>query len=215
MKRTLIIICAAFAIISFSAGKDAYAVSYEFSLDPNTINLNHDFAYKWGIAQTIGTDEVITAATFTLSDINNWKIEPDYLYIHLLDNAPLGIKRYNDGPGNNDYFGNQGLLLFTYEDKNEYDLKTKKGTKWINPSENYVYHFNTSQLTALNDWIRDSIIGLAIDPDCRYAMKGIALQVQTSSIPVPPVPVPEPGTLILLGTGLAGIVVFRRYNLKK
>jgi len=208
MKRSLIILCAVLAFISFSAGQDAYAVSYEFSIYPNSINLNHDFAYKWGIPQAIGTDEVITEATFTLSDINNWQIETDYLYVHLLDDAPLGVKRYNDGPGNNDYFKNQGILLFTYEDKNEYELRTSRSTKLINPSENYVYNFDASELAALNDWIRDGIIGYTLDPDCHYTMSRIALQFQTASIP-------EPGTLILLGTGLAGLAFFRRYNLKK
>ncbi len=39
------------------------------------------------LLQVLGSDETITEATFTLSDINNWKIETEYSYIHLLDNC--------------------------------------------------------------------------------------------------------------------------------
>ena len=204
MKRSFIILCAAVAIICLWAGKDANAVSYEFSLSPNLLNLNHGYAYTWGIPQAIGSDEVITEATFTLSDINNWRIETDYFYVHLLDNAPLGLERFTDGPGDSDYFFNQGILLFTYEDNNEREVKTKKGTKWVNPRESYSYDFNVFELAALNDWIRDGLIGYALDPDCRYSVSNIALTFQTESIP-------EPATLFLLVAGLAGIAFFRRY----
>ena len=93
MKRSFIILCAALAIICLPIVKDAYAVSYDFSLSPNLLNLNHGYAYTWGISQVIGSDEVITEATFTLSDINNWRIETDYFYVHLLDDAQLEVER--------------------------------------------------------------------------------------------------------------------------
>jgi hypothetical protein len=197
MKRSLFIIlilCAALALIFWSAGKDAYAVTYEFSPDITKLNLEHDFAYTWGISQSLDPNEIITEATLVIYNVNNWKVEQNVLYINLLDTAPLKVKKYNDKNDGN-FFAGQGLLLDEYID-------TSSAT------EDYTYHFDQTELVALNNALQDGVVGFGLDPDCHYNYSGLTFQVQTESIP-------EPAAVILLGAGLSALAFFRRYNHRK
>jgi len=104
MKRLLIILCAALALIFWSPARSAYAFSYEFDLDPEQLSLNHNFAYTWGLSKETAEQEIIAGATLTFTNINNWVAdESDILYVHLLDNAPEGIRSYNDSRSEGDY----------------------------------------------------------------------------------------------------------------
>lgn len=219
MKRLFIILFAALAFICLSAGKDSYAVSYEAPIS----SLNHNKAYTWGLNLSIGEDETITEASLTLEGINNWDaLELDFLYAHLLDTAPkIGITTHNND-GDGDYFSGKGVDLFTYSDNDQY--KPNGSKKWVNPEDTMTYSFSSSDLGYLTSYLSDGIVGLGLDPDCHYYFKQIIFKVETETggggsgeeeQPQQPSSVPEPGTLLLLGSGLVGLALFRRHTSKK
>jgi hypothetical protein len=195
MKRLLIILCAALAIISLSVGQNAYAGNYEFSLNPGDLNLSHDYAYSWGISLSLQPDESITGVSLTFNNLNNWGADPNFLYINLLESAPLGIKKLKDKKDGN-YFEKKGLLLDEYIDSSP-------------SAEDYIYFFTEEEILALNKALNDGVFGFGLDPDCQYNENGATAKILTTQS------IPEPGTLVLLGSGLAGLAFFRRYNLKK
>jgi PEP-CTERM motif-containing protein len=70
----------------------------------------------------------------------------------------------------------------------------------------YTYTFQADELAALNTYIVDGILALGLDPDCHFFNNGISLDLTTITNSQT---VPEPGSLLLLGTGLA--LARRRY----
>lgn len=227
MKRyTIFTLLVVFCFVAFLLNGNARAENYSFTLLPSQIDLNHNKAYTWGIELLLGDDESIAEASFTLDDIDNWEVEPDFLYVHLLDGVPLGIKRYNDNRSG-DYFDGQGVLLFTFTDDNEIPIYNSKGkrTGWTNPPEDYMHIFTTGQIASLTSFIGDGFFGFGLDPDCHYSFTKIIFQVTTRITSNPgggdpgggdpgegqePPSIPEPSTLLLLGSGLASLAFFRR-----
>jgi len=191
MKRSLIILCATVAIIFSILASDSYALNYEFRLEPNMMDLNHDYAYTWGIKEILEADQIISEASLTIYNLNNWRIEPNILYINLLKNAPLKVKKFKDNKDGN-FFEHRGLLLDEYIDSSP-------------AVEDYTYYFDESEILALTNALKNDKFGFGFDPDCHYYYSGVALQFQTEFIP-------EPTTLILLGSGLGGLAFFRRHK---
>lgn len=219
-RRTIFTLLVSFGLVALLLN-DARAGNYFFTLLPAEIDLNHNKAYTWGIELLLAEDESIAEATFTLEDINNWAVEPDFLYVHLLDSVPLGVKHHNDSQSG-DYFSGQGVWLFTFTDDNEIPVYNKKGkrTDWKNPAENYTHIFTAGEIASLTSFVGDGRFGFGLDPDCHYSFTKIILQVTTQITSNPgggdpgegqePPSIPEPATLLLLGSGLASLVFFRK-----
>lgn len=188
MKKGMFIIT---TVIIFSSVVHADAVF--IPPDPDILDLDHYYAYKWGFDLGFSTaDTPITEATLTFTDIYNWRIENDHLYIHLLDDARLGLRALWDGQGGGDYFDGQGVLLINWNDPAEWD-KTK----------DLVITFNADQLAALNAFGADGRIGFGFDPDCHYYNKGISFRIVTAAVPAP-------GAIMLGTVGLMFVGWLRR-----
>ncbi len=180
------------ALVLISPGSVQALTNYNFeTIGLN--DLNHNLAYKWGINTPWGSYQSIISATLTFHDIFDWMIEDDTLYVNLLDNGPVGVTAYGDyNPAIpfNDYFGGQGYFLGTWSDPD-------------GPASDDDVSFDVDA-TALYNYSLDHNIAFGIDPDCHYYASRVTFDVTTTD------PIPEPGTLILVGLGLAGVGLIRR-----
>jgi len=161
--------------------------------DRDMDDLEHGYAYTWGIQQTIPSNAEVKAASLFFDNIRDWTTEPNVLYIHLLDSAPLGIRKLTDN-GSGDYFDGQGTVLTVYN-----NLPATAQDK--------LYVFSNAQVDILNDYLADGTVGLALDPDCHFFNDGVklTLTLRTSGISS----VPEPATMAFLTVG-GGLMLFRR-----
>ncbi len=163
---------------------------------PDLFDLDHYMYYTWGINWTPKPNESIVSAKLEIKKINNWIIENDILYIHLLDKADLGLKTYWDNQGGGDSFlswNSQNILVDTYT-----DLFDAPG-----PPENYSYNFSTDELAKLHSYSLDGRFGLGFDPDCHYYNDGVKFTIETTHTP-------EPSSLALLSSALIGAFKLRK-----
>jgi hypothetical protein len=140
--------------------------------------------------------ERVTGATLSFDSIRNWDNNPNVLYIHLLDDGPLGVTKGYDGQGGGDNFAGQGLVLTIYQNlpRTPQDLS---------------YSFTDDQIAALNDYAADGRFALGFDPDCHFWNCGVQLDVLTEIAVVP-----EPATMTLLLVG-GGLMALRRRRKQK
>ena len=89
--RTLLVLGCLIGV-TLCMAPSAHADIFTFQPTPaNLWNLDHGKAYTWGLDWTAPEGQVITGAYLFFDDINDWTVESgDLLYIHLLDDPPVG-----------------------------------------------------------------------------------------------------------------------------
>jgi hypothetical protein len=210
----VITICC-FFIISVSA----HAAIYTFKpYDPSgtstdIMDLDHTKYYDWVINWTVPSGQVITGAELIFCNIYNWTEEDDRLYIHLIDEIPINpITKMPLLPSyaKKTYWTNGT----SYTTKLYYDTDNQNsGDNWANnplikiwtdPDDNEKITTETFAIpTALLSELSDGSFGIGLDPDCHYYNDGVKLKITTAKVP-------EPGTLVLLGSGLLSFLFFVR-----
>lgn len=174
----------------------AQAGTYTFKPTPEDLDdLDHYDYVSWGINFTVPTNEVITEATLTIKNIYDWEAEAgDILYINLLNQPELGVKKFPDDQGGGNAWANAGPLVGT----------------WTDPAggspTGFDLVFKMSEVGLLNtfkNFVADGRVGFGFDPDCHYYNDGVKLVVNTAAVP-------EPATLAGLGIGIAAWIRKRR-----
>ena len=219
--RTFLLVIAAAVVFALPAIASADTVTFtapptganEGSGGPNQFSLDHHDAYTWRIDGVNLAGRTITSATLTIRNIRNWDSNANRLFIHLLDTARnAGVGSFQDAPANqtpvtdiNDDFAGtryQNNPLVASGTQNTF-LTSQSFTT---TAQNFVYTFTPDQLAILSAYFMNGgNIAFGLDPDCHFWNDGIVFQFTTK-----PTSTPEPTTMVLLGTGLAGLYYSRK-----
>ena len=219
--RTFLLSIAAAVVFALPATASADTVTFtapatganQGSGGPGQFSLDHHDAYTWRIDGVNLAGKTITSATLTFRNISNWDSNANRLFIHLLDTARVtGVSSFQDAPAtqtpvtdiNDDFAGTryQNNPLVAAGTANTF-LTSRSFT--TTPT-NFVYTFTQDQLAVLSAYFMNGgNVAFGFDPDCHFWNDGIVFSFTTA-----PTATPEPTTMVLLGTGLAGLYYNRK-----
>lgn len=226
MKKILVVLVVAGFMVSWQVANAALVTLTPPDPSHTLQNLEEAQYSVWEFKGIFGTP--ISSARLVFTDIyNTFPQSNDQLSVHLIDTPYVGLHDsshtgnwwnyngvnsslhvYTDGGNPGDAFedghwGNQTLLFRWF---NEPPNDPNHIPTSFNTRKTMTWDFTTDQLNILNSYIANGgTFALGFDPDCRYANAGVSFIVDN-----PYTPVPEPGTLMLVGSGLLGIASWGR-----
>lgn len=193
-------------------------------------DLAHHRKYTWGIqdAQLQALKDelatglsMITSARIRFEDFYNWRYEPSVLYMHLIDDARVGLRRGYDFQYPSDAFEGQGILISDPQD-------LWMGGPGVDPNTNIPSGYSNRrdiewEFVHLTDADGNNVqfyaetfpvLGFAFDPDCHFYNNGVSVTIETQTLPpgVHAVPLPTAawGGLMLM-VCMASIKGVRRF----
>ena len=215
MKKLLLSLAALFVLCAAQSVK-ADTLTF-IPPDPDIDDLDHHKVYTWRLDNvSLPQGHTITGARLTFKNIANWDSNPNRLFVHMFDNARFsGIRSFTDDLDSNNNAGDIVNDFTNTRYHNQSDWLIASGTagtalfdrSFSDTPSTFVYNFTKAQYDALFAYITNGgNFALGFDPDCHFFNDYIKLEIFTAKPPG----VPEPATMVLLGTGLAGLYARRR-----
>ncbi len=165
------ILCFGMLLVGMTAVTISASEVFTYTPDPADIHdLDHYKWYTWGIDVSNLDGLAIEEIELRFENISNYNNGDNVLYLHLLDNATLGISSGNDDQDPADYFDGMGPLIDAWVDENGADA-----------SDNL--SFLLSERGLINDaqnFVMDGVLGIGFDPDCHFYNDGISLVITAS-----------------------------------
>ncbi|MGD9401162.1 MAG: hypothetical protein PVF95_02720 [bacterium] len=168
MKKWVIAI-AVLATMVFAA--QAFALERNYFPSSGDLNdLPHDKYYTWGVDISEFAGYNIYEVILSIYTISNWDNSENHLYLHLLDDAPLGVTQGSDNDDVFvDAFAGQGAFIDDWQDLNG---------KYAHED----LHYEFSKIDALMDSVglyrANNVIAIGFDPDCHFYNCYIQLTVK-------------------------------------
>ncbi len=192
MNHNISRIASFFALAAGASFASAQTTKTFVPTNTDLSDLDHYYAYSWGIDNVLPAGQVITGAKLTITNIWDWTVEDDILYVNMLDNPASGVNSFYDNQGGGNYFGGQGTVVGTWTDPVGGHATGK----------NLVFDLGALGLLGkMNQYAADGKMGFGFDPDCHYFNDGVKLEVTTQAVP-------EPASFAILGLG--GLLLIKR-----
>ncbi len=168
MKQKVITVTILVALVLTA---QAFALERTYHPVPGDLDdLPHDRYYTWGVDISEFAGLNIYEVILKITSISNWDNNENHLYIHLINDAPLGVTSFNDS--DNDFIdalAASGPMIDDYEDTNTYLVH-----------ETLTYTFSTidALIDSVNVYRANNVIAIGFDADCHYYNCGIELTVK-------------------------------------